>query len=458
MTEATTLPLDFALYPHVVDRIVSYADASCLAALRATCQTFRRSVERRMYSHIAVRVSGPPPTFRSDGVRIHPYDTPEGYAGFKVELFAPSNSAPVSHRVPGLRWPEPAITNLTPYIDIVDFEDAREERWTPWASEPCEAARVFNLAGRARVVRRWYDKSLMHAGEPFSCSDDVPDGQVSITFVDYTVVPAVQQLVSGPRGVHELASGRRWNHMPQVSVTPHLRGDSGPGNARGIVNVRYDPRQPDLRYGALDLRGIELCEEIVVIFTPTKLWTGPQIPKPEMVNADRPMGWLHLIVHNIRFRIAWKACETAGEIPPWIVDTRFMFVGAEQLDAGWVDSPAWHFENPVTNADLAAGAAKVVEDACLEGPLSPEELAETLAERGGWDGIFRFITLDEWKAEVDPELFDLATIAPAKPLYTPVDIRDTIGNHRYNEDFSPEEWAAAIAKQYGTSEAGNEGP
>ncbi|KAL1409335.1 hypothetical protein Q8F55_003317 [Vanrija albida] len=118
--------------------------------------------------------------------------------------------------------------------------------------------------------------------------------------------------------------------------------------------------------------------------------------------------------------------------------TQYLFVGAEQLDAGWVDSASCRFSNPLTNADLAQGFAKAVEESGLKSTytvagktLGPEDMAHWIAatpvERGGgWDGLFRFITLDEWRGEVDTELFELATIPPAKPLYVPLDPADTI--------------------------------
>jgi hypothetical protein len=173
--------------------------------------------------------------------------------------------------------------------------------------------------------------------------------------------------------------------------------------ALGIVNVRYDPRQPDLRDGVLSLGlgGAQECKEVVVIFTPTELWSGPLIPKPERVDADRSMGWLHSMIYAISMAFEWKAYELAGESSRRPnLGARFVFVGAERLDAAWVDSPAWHFDNPVTNDDLAAGMAKTAQDDWLDRGsmwpairwLSRDQLArcvsETLDKRG--DGTASF--------------------------------------------------------------------
>ncbi|WOO81879.1 uncharacterized protein LOC62_04G005395 [Vanrija pseudolonga] len=415
MMEAATSSLDYASYPHVVDRIVSYADDSCLPALRATCRGLHLATARRMYSHVVVRVSNQPVEKREQG--------------FVVKLFAPSTSEPASRRVPGLRWPEPAIEHLQSHLDVIDLEDARLVRSGRWSKKAPDAVEHFNLAARARVIRRW-DQTYEYntsAGDPFRWDDNGNQNQVLITFADFTVSPPVRDAVSGVPGAVRLSP--EGNHMPDINI----RSRFGP-RPRVIINVRYDPRQPDLRDGRLDLVYDDSCSEVVLIFTPTDLWTGPSIPKPTSrhywLSPDPPMGWLCGLMTRAMSQVQRKAYNDIyrQERSP---GTRFVFVGAEVLDGSWVDSAALPFGNPVTNSDLAAGFATAVEKAWLERGLiisdqqkvSPEErvrcLTEMLVERGGWDGLFRFVTLDEWRAEVDARLFDLATIPPAKPLYVP---------------------------------------
>lgn len=217
--------------------------------------------------------------------------------------------------------------------------------------------------------------------------------------------------------------------MPDVCIFTYFGLPS-----RAILNVRYDPRQPDLRDGKLALNYADACKEVVMLFTPTNLWTGPGIPKPTSRYAwndrDPPMGWLYGLVTLAISQVQRKASDDVyrRDCRP---STRFVFVGAERLDASWVTSAAIPFSNPITNPDLEAGFTRAVEEGFLkrglvvsdQQKLSPAErvrcLAEMLVERGGWDGLFRFVTLDEWRAEADAQLFDLATIPPAKPLYVP---------------------------------------
>ncbi|WOO79948.1 uncharacterized protein LOC62_02G003462 [Vanrija pseudolonga] len=395
--------LDYASYPHLVEHIVSFADRSCWPALRATCRRLHDALARRMYTHIA------------------------GYAGFTVELFAPSTSEPVSHRVPGLQWPEPAIANLTPHLDILDLEDARVYTNASWTHEQPASVQQYNVAARARVIRRWAKKYQWHVGWPFYPTN-VRKGQLLILFIDYTVIPAVQEIVAEHGAAllnPEIA------HMPKVSVRPCFASDR---ETRSIVNVRYDPRQPDLRNGTFEIHWTYPKEEVVVIFTPTELWSGPEIPKnpedPDWVDPDPPMGWLNGLAEAVWGRFGPSSMTWRS--------TRLVFVGAEQLDASWVDSNHWRFSNPLTNTDLAAGLAKTAEDmvfATSYTDVSGKELThdemvrcvfETLDYNGGWDGLFRFITLDEWRAEVDSQTFELATIPPAKPSYVPFDSGDTV--------------------------------
>lgn len=377
MTAASTSPLDYSSYPHVVNRIICFTDDSCLPALRATCRAFHLVAAERMYSHVAVRVVNQHPDeerYRNCAVGLfgrgpRSYDPPEDHNKFTVKLFAPSTSAPASRRVPGLRWPQPAIANLEPYLDTIDLEDARVERQSRWAKEPSEALQGFDLAGRARIVRRWYDRSLWLrcAGEPFPFSlHSARRGEVMIMFVDYTVISAVQEVVSGPCGSRGLVE--RINHMPDVRVNLYV---AGMGDALGILNVRYDPRQPDLRNGTLQLDSAARCKEVVVIFTPTVLRAGPTIPTPEGVDADRPMGWLSGILDAVNDQLSLEAQKQAYEEfmgPDTLVfRTQFVMVGAERLAATWVDSPAWHFSNSVTNTDLAAGFIKARGRQVLQG-------------------------------------------------------------------------------------------
>ncbi|WOO81687.1 uncharacterized protein LOC62_04G005211 [Vanrija pseudolonga] len=205
-------------------------------------------------------------------------------------------------------------------------------------------------------------------------------------FVDYTVISAVQEVASGPQWHVRV---ERINHMPDVRVSLF---SAGLGDALGILNVRYDPRQPDLRNGKLQLDSTLCCKEIVVIFTPTALWAGPTIPKPERVDADRPMGWLSGMVDVVNEQLTLEAQKQSyeGFITPEMLAfrTRFTLVGAERLDAGWVDSPAWRFSNPVTNTDLAAGFTNALENRFTsDGHLYPPNFTlhgtTILEERGG---------------------------------------------------------------------------
>ncbi|KAL1409334.1 hypothetical protein Q8F55_003316 [Vanrija albida] len=387
-----------------------------------------------MYAHIAVRVSNQPPDERDKG--------------FIVEIFTPSETAPASVRVPGLQWPEPAIANLGRLVPlwgpelvdglIIDLEDARLERDATWANEPPDATWLFNFTGRARVIRRWYEKNLLNIGSPFR-NNEVRNSQVFIIFVDYTVAQGVREIVStvGAGGLNGML-----DHMPEVDVHPYHQDDYS--GARSIVNVRYDPRQPDLRDGTLRIRGIHLLKEVVVIFTPTELWAGPRIPRPTCrpasADPDPPMGWLYGLARAVGTHILAKALHELAPSRPYYC-TQFVFVGAERLDAAWVDSASCPLSNPVTNEKLAEGMVTAVEHYILNAGFviagktqslddMGRYLAKTLAECGGWGGLFRFITLDEWRGEVDTELFDLATIPPAKPLYVPVDPADTVEARR----------------------------
>lgn len=420
--------LDYTSYPHLVEHIVSFADRSCWPALRATCRRLHDALATRMYSHVAVRVSGPPP--RDDGWTGDPSTPPAGYTGFTVELFAPSTSEPVSHRVPGLQWPEPAIANLTPHLDILDLEDSRVYKMASWTHEQPEPVQQYNVAARARVLRSWAEKYGDMSG-PFYAIN-VRKGQLLILFVDYTVVPAVQEIVA-EHGVALL--NPEIEHMPKVSVRPCFSTDH---DTRSIVNVRYDPRQPDLQSGTFQIHWTYPKEEVVVLFTPAELWSGPEIPKnrpnPGWVDPDPPMGWLNGLAQVVRGRFGPSSMTWRS--------TRLIFVGAEQLDASWVDSNHWHFSNPLTNTDLAAGMVKTAQDMVFNTSyidVSGKELthdemvrcvSETVDYNGGWDGIFRFITLDEWRAEVDSLTFELATIPPAKPAYAYVSIEDSVEKRR----------------------------
>ncbi|MDN8999599.1 hypothetical protein Q0P46_13640, partial [Staphylococcus aureus] len=80
-----------------------------------------------------------------------------------------------------------------------------------------------------------------------------------------------------------------------------------------------------------------------------------------------------------------------------LITRSFVFVGAEQFDAFWVDAPDSPFTNPLTSAALHAGfvdAVKFHHEEWFEDEPFPDE---ALQKRGGWDEAVKFMTLDEWQ-------------------------------------------------------------
>ncbi|WOO79947.1 uncharacterized protein LOC62_02G003461 [Vanrija pseudolonga] len=417
------MPIDYTTFPHIVDRILSYTDPDTWLVLRSVCAEWRETCSRGLWSRVVMCIH-----------REHDHcPEPAGHTRYaehglwNSSFFLPADLAPTgspsyddycTEPVPGLPW-GPAGNALTTarlatYLDVLELEDSRLGKDVD-VDCPCPPVKAFDVGRVPRVIRRWVVPHESRVGifyAPFTAGDTRSD-QIFISFLDVTYSPEQRQLLSSlppervtPEGVAILEGERLFFYHPCVDL------DYGPPAVElAVVNVRYDPRYPEFKEGSVSLTYSYPARTVVVIFTPTQLWDGPHAPRED--DDDEPwMAFLFRCANELGFSLYAEGHPYRGE---QIVSTvSWVLVGAEQFDAIWVDSPSIRFTNPLTCASLHAGFVEAVK-LNYERRFEEPAMDEVVERRGGWDEAVKFMTLDDWRKQVPEDIYQLATVPPAKP-------------------------------------------
>lgn len=423
------MPIDYTAFPHIVNRILSYTDPDTWLVLRSVCTEWRETYSRRLWSRVVMRIHReqdhcPEPA----GHTRYPE-----HGLWNCSFFLPADLAPTgspsyedycTQPVPGLPW-GPAghalmKARLGKYLDVLELEDSRV--WTSHADAdldcPCPPVKEFDLGPVPRVIRRWvvpHENRVNDFYAPFSRGEHTRSDQIFISFLDFTYGPEERELLSSlsadrvtPDGVAIIKDERLGFYHPCVSL------DFGPAVLElAILNVRYDPRCPEFKEGSVSFTYSYPARTVVVIFTPEQLWDGPHAPQEDNDDHEPPwMAFLFRCANELGFSLYAEGYPYRGKQN--VSTVSWVLVGAEQLDASWVDSPPIPFSNPLTCASLHAGfveAVKLNYERIWGDPVKDE----VLERRGGWDEAVKFVTLDEWRRQVSEDIYTLATIPPAKP-------------------------------------------
>lgn len=357
------LYIDHLSFPHIIDAVLEYGGWAVQLKFRATCKHFRHRIDSQVAKHIVVRADERFAYSTSPNRRIISFHSPDG----PIKGFADIREQQLLDVATSRRARDRWLVTIFQHVEVLDVV----------MNVPLPVRNVLGSLATAprlvRHVRRYHAPNSELERSDFFTKIQAP------TVVLY---PGMR-LKHNDAGQHSPAFTRMdipEGPMERLVIQHHFR--------------RYQSLNHQRQYYVVSSKR-QALKEIVLLFS---------LPDPDVNN--QPINWDGHVMQN-RNSLFTMICGLAlGQCP----ETKLTFVGLESIPPGDFD---FRSDTPFATVKehLALGVrAKATRQTWH--PLTPEDVSATL------DRI-RFLTLDEYRAEVGEAQFTAEMDASPPPPPAP---------------------------------------